>query len=88
MSARSVECGRGPDTPHERLGRAADLIIERFAGDAPLMTEARKLLLSSGGSEAVARNSTSRERLLSALTAVVEPSEPPVVPIFGETDKC
>jgi AcrR family transcriptional regulator len=59
---------------HERLSRAAELVIERFAGNAQLIAEARKLLLSSGDSEAVARMATSRERLLGALTAVVEPS--------------
>jgi len=61
-------------TLRERLGRAADLVVERFAGNAPLMTEARKLLMSSGDSVAIARMATSRERLLDALTAVVEPS--------------
>lgn len=59
---------------HERLGRAADLVIERFAGNAPLMTEARKLLMASGDAESVAQMATSRERMLDALTEVIGPS--------------
>jgi AcrR family transcriptional regulator len=59
---------------HERLGHAADLVIQRFATNARLMIEARKLLLTSGDSEAIAWMTSSQERLLVALTTVVEPS--------------
>jgi AcrR family transcriptional regulator len=58
----------------ERLGHAADLIIERFATNAHLLAAARALVLASSDSETTARMLASRERLLDALTAVIEPS--------------
>ncbi|WP_412751991.1 TetR/AcrR family transcriptional regulator [Krasilnikovia sp. M28-CT-15] len=57
-----------------RMTEAADLIHRRFAGNAHLMAGARRL---AGPTEAdpQARHAmaTSRERLLTALTAVIEP---------------
>lgn len=59
---------------HERLGRAADLVMERFATNAQLLSAARALVLAGGDSETTARMLASRERLLDALTQVIEPS--------------
>lgn len=57
-----------------RLVRAAELIIERFTGNAELMTAARSLALSPEGQpEAFKRMTTTRERLLAELTRLVEP---------------
>jgi len=57
-----------------RLTRAADLIIERFTGNADLMTAARSLAVSPDSQpEAFKRMTSTRERLLAALTRLVEP---------------
>jgi len=58
----------------ERLARAADLVIERFAVHAQLLASARKLILGGSDPETIARMTTSRERLLDALTRVIEPN--------------
>jgi AcrR family transcriptional regulator len=58
----------------ERMAIAADLIHARFAENAQLMTAARKLILAGPGDpDAAGRMNSSRERLLAALTAVIEP---------------
>jgi AcrR family transcriptional regulator len=58
----------------ERLARAADLVMERFAANAHLMTAARKLVLTGGDAKSTARMLGSRERLLDTLAEVVKPS--------------
>jgi AcrR family transcriptional regulator len=58
----------------DRLAAAATLINERFAGNAHLMSAARSLVLStSAHPEAAQCMALSRERLLDALTGVIEP---------------
>jgi AcrR family transcriptional regulator len=58
----------------ERLVVAADLINERFTANARLMNAARAAILTGGGhQEAAGRMVRSREDLLAALTAVIEP---------------
>jgi AcrR family transcriptional regulator len=58
----------------QRLVRAAELIHERFTGNAELMTAARAHALSAGAPpEAVHRMAAFRERLLTAVTEVIEP---------------
>jgi AcrR family transcriptional regulator len=58
----------------QRLVEAADLINERFAAHARLMTAARTLILSAGRDEQAAlRIARNRERLHAALTEVIEP---------------
>jgi AcrR family transcriptional regulator len=58
----------------DRLTAAADLINERFAGNAHLMSAARSLALSTAAHpEAAQCMALSRERLLEALTGVIEP---------------
>jgi AcrR family transcriptional regulator len=57
-----------------RLIRAADLINERFTGNADLMAAARKLAHStSRAPQAAERMTDARVRLLAALTRLVEP---------------
>lgn len=58
----------------ERLVLAADLINERFTGNAQLMAAARQLILHARQPErAREQMACSRERLHAALTAVIEP---------------
>jgi AcrR family transcriptional regulator len=58
----------------QRLIRATELIHERFTGNAKLMTAARTHALTAGAPpEAVQRMATFRERLLAAITQVIEP---------------
>jgi AcrR family transcriptional regulator len=58
----------------ERLTAAAELINQRFQVNAELMIAARKLAFGSGSyPEAAAYMAASREHLLTALTAVIEP---------------
>jgi AcrR family transcriptional regulator len=57
-----------------RLTIAADLIIQRFQVNAEMMTAARKLAFGAGSyPEATSYMAASREQLLAALTAVIEP---------------
>ena len=57
----------------ERLEAAADLINDRFTGDARLMSAARQLVLHGGHpGDARQQMAGSRERLHAALTAVIE----------------
>jgi AcrR family transcriptional regulator len=57
-----------------RLIRAADLINERFTGNAALMSAARQLAVSPGEDPPAAeRMADARHRLLAALTELVEP---------------
>jgi AcrR family transcriptional regulator len=57
-----------------RLTAAAELINVRFQVNAELMTAARKLAFSGGSyPEAATYMTASREQLLAALTAVIEP---------------
>ena len=57
-----------------RLVAAADLINERFTGNAALMSAARQMILHDRHpTEARERMACSRERLHAALTAVIEP---------------
>ncbi|MDT4994407.1 MAG: hypothetical protein QOH97_4299 [Actinoplanes sp.] len=59
-----------------RLIKAADLINERFTGNAELMTAARSLAHVSGAtSTATLHMADTRHRLLAALTALVESDE-------------
>jgi AcrR family transcriptional regulator len=58
-----------------RLARAAELIHERFTGNAPLLAAARQLMMAPGGDRAAAqRMADARRKLLGALTEVIEPS--------------
>ena len=58
-----------------RLTRAAELIHERFTGNAPLLAAARRLMTGGPGDCAAAqRMAESRQRLLGVLTKVIEPS--------------
>ncbi len=58
----------------ERMVQAADLINDRFADNARLMTAARTAIVTGGANrEATERMSRSREALLAALTTVIEP---------------
>jgi AcrR family transcriptional regulator len=58
----------------DRLAAAATLVNARFAANARLMSAARSLAFSTGGHpEAAQRMASSREELLRALTAVIEP---------------
>ncbi|MEU7904482.1 TetR/AcrR family transcriptional regulator [Actinoplanes sp. NPDC049118] len=58
----------------DRLTAAATLINERFTGNAHLMSAARVLMLASDAPpEAAERMARSRQSLLEALTAVIEP---------------
>ena len=58
----------------ERLIEAADLINDRFADNARLMNAARATMAAGGmHHEAAQRMARSREDLLAALTAVIEP---------------
>ena len=58
----------------ERMAIAADLIHDRFAENAQLLTAARKLILAGHGDPAAqSRMLISRERLKNALTGVIEP---------------
>jgi AcrR family transcriptional regulator len=68
----SIDAGLGL---RERLSAAAELIYQRFQVNAELMTAARKLVFGSDGAypEATAYMAASREHLLTALTAVIEP---------------
>jgi len=57
-----------------RIALAAELINERFTGNAELMTAARRLACAADAQpEAVKRMSATRERLLAALTRLIEP---------------
>jgi AcrR family transcriptional regulator len=57
-----------------RLVRAADLINELFTGNAKLMSAARSLAMATGAHpEAAVRMTITREKLLRAITAVIEP---------------
>ena len=58
----------------DRLVAAAELVSERFTGNAALLSAARQMILH-GGHPAGAREqmACSRERLHAALTAVIEP---------------
>jgi AcrR family transcriptional regulator len=58
-----------------RLIKAADLINELFTGNAKLLSAARNLALSTGArpEAALRRMAVSREKLLAAITAVIEP---------------
>jgi AcrR family transcriptional regulator len=57
-----------------RLIKAADLINDLFVGNATLMSAARSLALSTGAHpDAARRMAITREKLLAAITAVVEP---------------
>jgi AcrR family transcriptional regulator len=59
----------------QRLTRAAELIHERFTGNAPLLAAARRLMTTGpGGCAATQRMAESRQRLLGGLTKVIEPS--------------
>lgn len=58
----------------ERLTTAAALVTDRFESNAQLMATARKMLFEGGDPAAVRRMVDSRERLLTAVTEVVEPS--------------
>jgi AcrR family transcriptional regulator len=58
----------------ERLAIATDLIHARFAENAQLLSAARKIILAGQSDpETAARMASSRERLLAALVAVIEP---------------
>ncbi len=58
----------------QRLVEAADLINDRFTRNAGLMTAARTAVLAGAGHrEAAQRMFRSRDDLLAALTAVIEP---------------
>ena len=57
-----------------RLAGAAELINDRFTGNAELMTAARRLACAPGAQpEAVHRMADTRVRLLAALTHLIEP---------------
>jgi AcrR family transcriptional regulator len=56
-----------------RLAEAADLINDRFTGNVRLMSAARTLIMSGGDHDAARRMARSREQMLAALTAVIEP---------------
>jgi len=58
----------------ERMAIAADLVHDRFAENAQLLTAARKLIIAGHGDpDAQSRMMISRERLKNALTGVIEP---------------
>jgi len=58
----------------DRMTEAAELIHDRFAENAALMTAARKLILAGPSDpEAQNRMASSRERLKDALVEVIEP---------------
>jgi AcrR family transcriptional regulator len=67
--------GIDPAAPlREKLSAAAELINERFTGNARLMTAARSLVAASGDyPDAARRMAAARERLLHAITRVIEP---------------
>jgi hypothetical protein len=57
-----------------RLSAAADLINQRFADNALVLSAARSMAAAAGtGAEAFARAADARDKLLVALTAVIEP---------------
>jgi AcrR family transcriptional regulator len=57
----------------ERMAIAADLVHDRFAENAQLLTAARKLIIAGHGDpDAQSRMMISRERLKNALTGVIE----------------
>jgi AcrR family transcriptional regulator len=57
-----------------RLTEAVGLVHDRFADNAHLMSAARSAMVTGcGGAETHRRMAESRERLLTALTAVIEP---------------
>lgn len=58
----------------ERMTATADLVIDRFERSARLMAAARRLMFSGDNHEAAERMISSRERLLTAVTRVIEPS--------------
>jgi len=58
----------------ERMAIAADLVHDRFAENAQLLTAARKLIIAGHGDpDSQSRMMISRERLKNALTGVIEP---------------
>ncbi len=58
----------------QRVTEAADLVDQRFTADGRLLSAARSLTHSAGGHREAAMNmARNRERLLEALTAVIEP---------------
>jgi AcrR family transcriptional regulator len=57
----------------QRIAEAADLINDRFTANARLMSAARALIMSGADHEASARMMRSRDDLLAALTAMIEP---------------
>ncbi|MFC3382490.1 TetR/AcrR family transcriptional regulator [Couchioplanes azureus] len=58
----------------DRLARAATLVNERFASNAHLLAGARKLLFASDSHpDAAAKMARGRERLHSAIAALIEP---------------
>jgi AcrR family transcriptional regulator len=57
----------------ERLTEAADLVHDRFAENAALMTAARKLILAGQDPDAMARMARNREQLQAALAELIEP---------------
>jgi AcrR family transcriptional regulator len=57
----------------ERLTEAAELVHDRFAENAALMTAARKLLIGGHDPEAMARIARNREQLRAALAELIEP---------------
>jgi len=60
----------------ERLTAAAELIHDRFAENAALMTAARKLIITGQDPDAGARIARNREQLQAALAEVIEPDAP------------
>jgi AcrR family transcriptional regulator len=60
----------------ERLAAAAELIHDRFAENAALMTAARKLIITGQDPDAGARIARNREQLQAALAEVIEPDAP------------
>jgi AcrR family transcriptional regulator len=60
----------------ERLAEAAELIHDRFAENAALMTAARKLIITGQDPDAGARIARNREQLQAALAEVIEPDAP------------
>jgi AcrR family transcriptional regulator len=58
----------------ERLTIAADLVLSRFSANAPLLTAARKLIVTGHSDpETQAQMAAGRERLHAALVALIEP---------------
>jgi AcrR family transcriptional regulator len=58
----------------QRLTQAAELVHERFIGNAPLLAAARRLMTAGAGACAAQHMAESRQRLLGVLTTVIEPS--------------